>query len=441
MINRNEDAILLSGLSDEVLARKVLDFARRTADEKNVSERDGSVGETLTRIVPYLAQKFGAEVTPDEVADRGKRDQYISEEFRVKEMAKEIMAASMYESSFPGNALLADPAKGNPVATLLDRYMDKIGMPKAIGPNGENPEPKWGVGSIRSGYVGADAVPTTVIAEHMLKKTAEMGHHPVPYWAPGHTEEMRRAEPGSLGERLWDRLTPETRLMSLNEQAYSRRLHALPDKELAAEMMEQARDTRERHDLKVDDRSGYHRYMTWHGVPAMAALFGQEMTADERSHYDHRTKVGMEHAASRREEYKPFTDQQHFDGMSSAVLNGFAEGSRYLIDTRGDSGVKPTLAERVMFNEPTNGNSMVILLDRMAKDLDVVRGQEYDLIGRRIAERTDRRQEDYEWKPKPLVEAPSASIAKEVEPANDVAKTAITPARAAAMSQALGRGI
>ena len=54
---------------------------------------------------------------------------------------------------------------------------------------------------------------------------------------------------------------------------------------------------------------------------------------------------------------------------------------------------------------------MIMLLDRVADKFGVQRGEEYDLAGRAIAERTDRNQSDYAWKPKePEAAKPAVSM-------------------------------
>ena len=228
MINRNEDAILLAGRSDETLAKKVLELAERTIERKGVSESDGSVGAVLHRVVPYLADKFGIDVGKERSSFENAGGDYPApiEELRVKDMAKEVMVASLYSKrpEFSGNPIFENPEKGKVVATLLERYMEKIEMPMAVGPKGETIEPDWTPSRTQSGYTGPDAKGTTVIAEYMLEKTAQMGHHAVPYWAPGHTEKPREYEPGSVSERFARNLTPETKLGHLNEQAYAKRL-------------------------------------------------------------------------------------------------------------------------------------------------------------------------------------------------------------------------
>lgn len=371
-VDRERDVVLLAGLPDRPMAAKVLEHARELRQGAAITERDGAVGEMLNRIVPLMAHKMGVPI--DHHEERVIREHADKARMRgegslesVNDMSRTIMfAARDGRKMFADSALFNAPEKGNLAAVMFDRMLRQEGIEHATRPDGSlapYPGPDGTTNGV-SGVIGPDAVGAHAIARHMLEKTAEMGHYPVPYWSPGHLEPPRD---GGIFAKM---LPPETLLDISAQDVYARRLNKLSNEDLAAELVEQARDMRERRpETAITGEGGYHRFVVNYTIPEMGTLYGQKMQPGEVN----------PHPIKRED------DQQIFEGVSSAIYHSIAEGQHYVLkDESYESQV--SLSEKVMFREPSNGNSMGMLLDRIAVTLDAERGGEYDRMGRSIAE-------------------------------------------------------
>ena len=438
MIDRNTDIVLLAGLPDRAMAEKTLEHARDLRQSRSLTERDGAVGEVLNRIVPILAHKLGVPISDHEKRviqehDAKTSSQQMSPAEKVEDMSKTIMfSLHAGRKMFPESALFSSPEQGNLSAVMLDRVLRQEGIAQATRPDGSlEPYPvPIGAKYEVSGVTGSNAVGTHAIAKHLLEKTKEMGHHPVPYWSPGHLLPPRE---GGMFDKM---LSPESRLEISARQVYAERINKLPDQELAAELVEQAREMRERRPELAYQESGYHRYMVWHGIPEMGILYGQNMQDKEIDPHP----------------VKRENDQQAFDSMSSAVMHGIGEGQIYVlrnVDREADHEA-PSLSEKVMFNDPTSGNSMGMLLDRVAATLEVERGNEFDRMGRAIAEVARYRDpsvggEAYRWTPRlddevSLRRSPEATKSAEDPALEDKSRKPAAGAMAAAFAAAgIGR--
>ncbi|MFZ3482222.1 hypothetical protein [Sphingomonas sp. 3-13AW] len=369
-VDRERDVVLLTGLPDRALAAKTLEYARDLRQGAGITERDGAVGELLNRIVPAMAHKLGVPIDDHEqrvIVEHSERMRGRGgPEQTVDDMSQTILHAVRDGSrQFRDSALFSPPEKGNLAAVMLDRMLRQEGIKQATRPDG-SVEPYPGPdGTTRavSGVVGPDAVGTHPVARRMLEKTSEMGHHPVPYWSPGHMLPPR--DGGKFGKML----SPESLLEISAQQVYASRLHALSDKDLAAELVEQARDMRERRpEVAITGQGGYHRFVANYTIPEMGTLYGQTLQPGEVNPHP-----------IRRDD-----DQAMFEGVSSAVFHAIPEGQHYVV--RDPDADRASLSEKVMFAEPSSGNSMGMLLDRVAATLEVERGGEYDRMGRAIAE-------------------------------------------------------
>ena len=417
MVDRNTDVVLVAGLPDVAMATKTLEHARELRQARSLTERDGSVGDLLNRIVPLLAHKIGVPIDGHErqvimeyQAKPERRDDTSLK--TVQDMSDTILDARREGKRIFGDSpLFSDPEKGNLAAVMLDRMLSRENIPQAMRPDGTSkpyPGPDGTTNHV-VGVNGPEAVGMHSLATHMLEKTAAMGHHPMPYWSPGHLEAPH--DPGRFGKML----SAESLLDIDAQRVYSTRLSKLPDEELAAELVEQARDMRARRpELDIAEQSGYHRFVTAYSIPEMGTLFGQKLQPEEINPHP-----------IRRDD-----DQQMFEGVSSAIYHGIGEGQHYVVreGKRNPESDYPSLSEKVMFADATSGNSMGQLLDRVAVALDVERGGEYDRMGRALAEvgRYKGQGDTFAWTPavddevslrrSPKVEQP-AELASEPEPA------------------------
>lgn len=395
-VDRERDVVLLAGLPDRAMAAKVLEHARELRQGAAITERDGAVGDMLNRIVPVMAHKLGVPIDGHEervIREHGEKAHMRGEgpRERVEDMSRTIMfAARDGRKMFADSALFNAPEKGNLAAIMFDRMLRQEGIEHATRPDG-SVEPYPGPdGTTRgiSGVVGKDAVGTHAIARHMLEKTAEMGHHPVPYWSPGHLQPPR--DGGMFGKML----PPESLLDIAAQDVYAARLHKLSNEDLAAELVEQARDMRDRRpEVAITGQGGYHRFVVNYTIPEMGTLYGQRMQPGEVN----------PHPIKRED------DQQMFEGVSSAIYHSIGEGQIYVLRDK-DHGEPASLSEKVMFREPSNGNSMGMLLDRIAVTLDAERGGEFDRMGTTLAEVGARRglgENSHAW-------APSGQASEEV---------------------------
>jgi hypothetical protein len=247
-VDRQTDVVLLAGLPDAVMAARALEHARDLRQGAAITQRDGAVGDLLNRIVPSLANKMGVPIDDHErrviMEHNEKADMRTQMPWeRVEDMSQTILhAARDGRRMFPESALFNAPEKGNIAAVMLDRMLRQENIHQSTRPDGSL-EPYPGPdGSKREivGVHGPEAVGTHAVARHMLERTAAMGHHPMPYWSPGHLAPPREAG------RFVNLLSKESLLEISDKQVYAERISRLPDTELAAEMVEQAREMRER---------------------------------------------------------------------------------------------------------------------------------------------------------------------------------------------------
>jgi len=416
-VDRQTDVVLLAGLPDGVMAAKALEHARDLRQTAGITERDGAVGDLLNRVVPVMAYKMGIPIDDHEhrvILEHGEKSRMRGDrpQQTIEDMSQTIMhAARDGRRMFPESAMFNAPEKGNIAAVMLDRMLRQENIHQSTRPDGSL-EPYPGPDKSKREIVGVhgrEAIGTHAVASHMLERTAAMGHHPMPYWSPGHL-----APPRDAG-RFVNLLSKESLLEISDKQVYAERISRLPDTELAAEMVEQAREMRERRPELAFAEHGYHRYMTWHGIPQMGTLFGQTMRPDEVE--THPVKVE--------------DDQQAFNVMSSATMHGTGEGQAYVLRGTSADHEPPSLSEKVMFNEPTHGNSMGMLLDRVAVALDVDRGEELDRMGRAIAEvGRHRGQGDHQYAWKPDVQA-DEEVSLRRAPAKEAERAAPEPERQA----------
>lgn len=370
-VDRQTDLVLLSGLPDRAMAAKTLEHARELRQGAAITERDGAVGDLLNRIVPVMAHKLGVPVDDHEhrvILEHGGKMRMRGEkpEQTIEDMSQTILhAARDGRKMFPESALFNAPEKGNLAAVMLDRMLRQEGISQSARPDGSL-EPYPGPdGTSRGvdGVHGPKAVGTHAIARHMLEKTADMGHHPMPYWSPGHLQPPRD------GGRFGKLLPPESMLDISAQEVYATRLHKLSDEDLAAELVEQARDMRDRRpEVAITGQGGYHRFVANYTIPEMGTVYGQTMQPGEVNPHP-----------IRRDD-----DQMMFEGVSSAIYHAIPEGQQYVV--RDPDHDRASLSEKAMFADPTQGNSMGMLLDRVAVTLEVDRGGEFDRMGKALAE-------------------------------------------------------
>jgi hypothetical protein len=318
-----------------------------------------------------MAHKLGVPIDDHEervILEHGRKIRARGEgpQDAVEEMSRTILfGARDGRRTFPDSALFSAPEKGNLAAVMLDRMLRQEGISQSTRPDGGFDPYPGPDGTTRGidGVHGPKAVGSHAVARHMLEKTADMGHHPMPYWSPGHLQPPRD------GGRFGRMLPPESMLEISAQEVYANRLHRLSDQDLAAELVEQAREMRDRRpELAITGQGGYHRFVANYTIPEMGSLYGQAMQPGEVNPHP-----------VRRED-----DQQMFEGVSSAIYHSIAEGQHYVV--RDPDHDRATLSEKAMFADPTNGNSMGMLLDRVARTLEVDRGGEYDRMGRAVAE-------------------------------------------------------
>ena len=344
MIDRNCDATILAGASDRRLASKIVDHARITRARLQIRSSDFDLGSLLHHDIPYLGSRLGIGMLPQERADNPHLSSSASDQRSIVETARHVMRSMAFAIAVPDNCLLDDPCRGNGGALLVDRAARVLGVERT-GPSG----------------------PSDPLARHMLSSSEKLGIEPVVAWSPGWT-------------------APPQDRASADHDAYSRRMHMLDDRQLASELLEQARDVRERYG--IDDAPSPVSTLLWQTVPSMAAVFGMRMTPGEGGRFS----SACTH----------FDDQRTFDLASSLVAS--TVGS-----VPSTVGVLPTIGDLAMFAEPGLGNSAAFLLDRVASSLGAERGGAGDPIGRAVAGRqgTDG---GFQWSPD-VVKPPRAPAA------------------------------
>lgn len=427
-VDRQTDIVLVAGLPDRAMAARTLEHARDLRQGAAITERDGAVGEMLNRIVPLMAHKLGVPIDDHEqrvIMEHSRKSEArdMSPRENVEDMSRTIMFASRDGARiFPDSALFRAPERGNLAAVMFERMLRQENIPSSTRDDGstevfpfKDGESTW-IDSVN----GPQAVGTHMLAKHLLVSTKEMGHHPMPAWSPGHLVPPRD------GGRFADMIPKEAHLGIASDEVYRERLSRLPDAELAAELVEQARDMRERRpEVAIKGQGGYHRFVTNYTIPEMGTLYGQTMRPEEVNPHP----------------IKRDTDQQMFEGVSSAIYHSIAEGQHYVIreGLKNPNEESPSLSERAMFGDVTSGNSMGMLLDRIAVTLEVERGGEYDRMGRQMAEVAGVRGQGsgvYAWKPGTNQEVSLRGAPSSPEPAREAdAAPALerdrTPARGA----------
>lgn len=369
-IDIRTDPVLLGALSDRLLAERVLEHARREATRMGTDAAGASPRSTLlNQVVPALAAGLGANVSLLERMAASPVSEATADAV-VKQSADAVMA--VVRSSGPGerDPLSADPMEGNLAAMLVDRYAARHGVARTSDADGWTKPRQTGLTTVTGlapSVTGPEAVGLDALATEMLAATAGRGHHAVPYWSPGHASATTRK--GSLASVM----TPESILRLDAEDAIAARLHALPADARAGEILEHARDMRERHGL--GGGAGRHSFVIDHAVPAMAAMHGLRLRPGEGEHF---------------RDNPPANDQEAVATLSSRIMLGIVDGKSHLIDLPMRRGGSPEIAlsDRVLMRDAAAGNSAAMMLDGVARMLGAERGGRSDPLGQSVEKAT-----------------------------------------------------
>lgn len=336
MIDRNCDATILSGASDRRLAIAAMDYARSTRSRLGIEPSHSDLGALLHHDIPFLASVAGAAIGDAERRGNPHLSGIRTRDRSIADSARHVIRSTTFSSAMPDNALLADPLRGNVAALLVDRVARLAGVSR----------------------IDEDG-PRDALAAHMVAESVRRGAGLVAEWSPGWAE-----APGDPAADV---------------RAYARCCFSLDDRQLAAEVLDQARDVRTR--LSVDDDGTPQSTALWHGIPAMSVLFGARLQQGEARHLP--PDVALP------------DDQQSF-AMVSAMVAASLDGGAFLIE-RG----RATIGEHALFSSLETGSTSVILLDRSARALDADRGGEDDPVGRALAasRRRDGMRAGCEWRP------------------------------------------
>jgi len=320
LIDRNCDATILSGASDLRLAVAAIAYARRTRDRLGIQASQTDLGALLYHDISFLASVAGAMMNDAERTSNPHLSGARSRDRSIADSARHVMRSTAFSAAMPDNALLSDPVRGNVAALLVDRVARLAGVAR----------------------IDEDG-PRDALAAHLVSESVRRGAGLVPEWSPGWQE-----APGD----------PQA-----DVRAYSLCSFSLDDRQLAAEVLDQARDVRTR--LAIDDDGGPQATMLWQGIPAMASLFGARLLPGEA--------LSFAQGAGVRD------DQQSFAIASSMVASSL-DGGMFL------QGRGATIGEHALFSSVEIGSTSVILLDRSARALDADRGGSDDPTGRAVAE-------------------------------------------------------
>lgn len=401
-IDVRTDPVLLGALSDRLLAQRVLDHARRIAARTGADWADTSPQSVLlNQVVPALAGSLGADVSPMERLASSVIVE-ATPDAAVKRSADLVL--EVVRPSDKGDPMFAHPKDGNLAAMLVDRYAARHGVARTSYADGWTKPLQTGLTTVTGlapSVTGQDAIGLDALAQTMLRTTAQAGHHAVPYWSPGHASETSRKG------RLSSALTPESILRLDAEDAIAARLHALPAQVRAGEVLEHARDMRDRHGL--GGGTGRHSFVLDHAVPAMAAMHGHPLRPGEGEHF---------------RDNPPSNDQEAVSTLSTGIMRGIVDGKSHLIDLpmrRGET-IEIALSDRVLMRDAAAGNSAAMMLDGVARMLGAERGGRSDPIGESVEKATRRPV----WEPR----APQASPAVMKAAVN---YRAVAMARAASM--------
>ncbi len=231
----------------------------------------------------------------------------------IADVARHVMRSTAYAVVIPENSLLRDPVEGNVAALLMDRVARLAGVARTD-----------------------EDGPADALAAHLASASIGHGRGMALEWSPGWPDAAD--DPG------------------IDVVRYSHRMYMLDDRQLAAELLEQARDARTR--LGVSDGPDAMAMTLWNAIPAMSGLFGGVLQPDE--------------AASLRPVIAELDDQSAFEVASAIVARGASETS---VDTR------MTIGDRALFAEPASGSTAGMLLDRLAVVLGAERGGTRDPTG------------------------------------------------------------
>lgn len=315
MIDRNCDATILSGASDRRLAMAAVDYARSTRERLSIQAADFDLGAMLHHDIPFLASVAGAAMSDQERKGNPHLSGTRSRDRSIADAARHVMRSTAFSSAMPDNGLLADPVKGNVAALLIDRVAALARVDRID-----------------------DDGPRDALAAHMASASVRRGGGLVTAWTPGW--------PDADSDPLAD------------VRAYSRRAYALDDRQLAAELLDHARDARTR--LGIADDGSPQADALWQGIPAMAALFGARLEPGEARTFG----MGM----------NGMDDQQSF-ALASRMVAASLDGGVFL------EGRDATIGERSLFASVQTGSTLVVLLDRAGRSLDAERGSSDDPTG------------------------------------------------------------
>lgn len=294
---------------------RVLDYARGTRERLGIKATDFDIGAMLHRDIPFLASVAGAPIHDSERSDNPHLAGTVSRDRCIAECARHILRSTSLAAGMPDNGLLSDPAKGNVAALLVDRIARLAGVDRID-----------------------DDGPRDALAAHMISAGMKVGAGLITEWSPGWPQ--AHVDPAS------------------DVKAYTRRSYALDDRQLAAELLDHARDARTR--LRVDDDGSPQATALWQAVPAMALMFGSRLEPHEGDRFALLVR-GMD-------------DQDSFSVASTMVSSALDDGT-FLQDK------KATIGERSLFAAVETGSSMVVLLDRTARALDADRAGPDDPTG------------------------------------------------------------
>jgi hypothetical protein len=335
LIDRNCDPTLLAGSSDGRLAAKVAGLARGTRERLDIRPVDSDLGALLHHDVPFLAFVAGVPMLEGEREGNPHLGGGQTRDRSVADAARHVMRSTAYAPAMPDSCLVSDPARGNGAALLVDRVARLAGVAR----------------------MDEDG-PRDALASHMLEAGAANGARPVVEWSPGWPE--------AAGDHEAD------------VARYLRRAFLLDDRQLAAELLEQARDARSR--LAVADDGSPMGNALWQTLPAMAALFGARLEEPEGARF--RGAVGR------------MSDQRAFE-MASALVASSTDGR----PPRAVGGT--TIGDRAIFADPRTGSTAAFLLDRLAASLGADRGGPGDPVGAAVAarRRIDGLPPAFAWRP------------------------------------------
>jgi hypothetical protein len=335
LIDRNCDATILSGASDRRLAVAAIDYARSTRDRLGIQASQTDLGALLHHDIPFLAAIAGATMNDAERASNPHLSGTRSRDRSIADSARHVMRSTAFSAAMPDNGLLSDPIRGNVAALLLDRVARMAAVAR----------------------IDEDG-PRDALAAHMVAESVRRGAGLIPEWSPGWAE-----APGD----------PQA-----DVRAYARCCFGLDDRQLAAEVLDQARDVRTR--LAIDDDGGPQASVLWQGIPAMASLFGARLMPGEA--------LSFSRGAEARD------DQQSF-AIASSMVAASLDGAAFL------EGRGATIGEHALFSSVESGSTSVILLDRSARALDADRGGSDDPVGRAVAaaRRLQGLSSDATWQP------------------------------------------